>query len=183
MPCPTSRRATAGQPTGAREAALTDRAPPMSRSPNMPTTASRRLLAPHAQGQSRHRWAAVYPHHWAPASLAATPGLASTNRRTSAHPTGELPRLRLQGWDAGVRSRCCRDRISFTVSRYAKPAGQHRPRHRQQRRPRQFTRQPIQRAIANANVLGDLSPLSVNARGMQPVPSNYLDTASRKSKG
>ncbi len=86
------------------------------------------------------------------------------------------------GWDAGVRFSLLRDRISFTASRYASQQdnigrGTGNNAGLANSLGNQFN------AIANANVLGDLSPGGVNARGMQPVPSNYLDTASRKSKG
>lgn len=86
------------------------------------------------------------------------------------------------GWDAGLRFSLLGDRLSFTATRYgaqqdnlAKGTG---------------TNGGLANAlgnlfnsIANTNVLGDLSPAGVNARGMLNVPGNYFDVASRKSKG
>ena len=86
------------------------------------------------------------------------------------------------GWDAGLRFTLLGDRLSLTAARYGanqenlgKGTG---------------TNGGLANAlgnllnsIANTNVLGDLSPAGVNARGMLNVPGNYFDTASRKSKG
>lgn len=38
-------------------------------------------------------------------------------------------------------------------------------------------------AIAATNVMGDLSPSGINARGLQDVPRTYSDTVSRKTEG
>ena len=174
----------AGQPTGAREAALTR---PRTANVSQPQYANDRFrddyslptlkgkIDTYSAGGVYHvtSWASVFGNYaetWLP-------------------PAGELringerflPSVS-DGWDAGVRFSLLGDRIAFTASRYASNQDN-------------IGRQTGNAGgladslanqfnnIANANVLGDLSSSGVNARGMQPVPANYLDTASRKSKG
>lgn len=87
-----------------------------------------------------------------------------------------------EGWDVGARFSFLADRVSFTASKYAS---------KQDNIGRGTgTNGGLANAlgnlfnsIANTNVLGDLSPAGMNARGMLTVPGNYFDTASRKSKG
>lgn len=87
------------------------------------------------------------------------------------------------GWDAGVRFSLFHDRINLSASRYESKqinlavgtgtgtGGL------SSSLPNAFN------AIANANVLGDLSPDGTNKRGMTQVPSVYSDTAARRAEG
>jgi len=86
------------------------------------------------------------------------------------------------GWDAGVRVSLLGDRISFTASRYASNQD-NIGRGTGNNGGLANALGNLFNSIANTNVLGDLSPAGVNARGMLTVPGNYFDTASRKSKG
>lgn len=86
------------------------------------------------------------------------------------------------GWDAGIRLSLLGDRISFTANRYeSKQANIARG---------TGNNAGLAAALGNnfnsifmTNVLGDLSPDGINARGMLSVPGNYFDTANRKSQG
>ena len=88
-----------------------------------------------------------------------------------------------EGWDAGLRFEFFKGRLTFSALHY------------------QSTQENLAvgtgtgtgglstslpnaiNAIANANIVGDASPNGMNRRGLTLVPSNYSDTARRKSKG
>jgi hypothetical protein len=88
-----------------------------------------------------------------------------------------------EGWDAGVRLTLLDDRISLSASRYESKqlnlavgtgtgtGGLSTS------LPNAFN------ALANTNVIGDLSTDGMNARGFGLVPSVYSDTAARRAEG
>jgi outer membrane receptor protein involved in Fe transport len=80
-----------------------------------------------------------------------------------------------EGWDAGLRVSLLQGRVNLSALRY-------------QGRQTNLTvstgsnGQNINN-IAAANVLNDLSPGGINARGLQDVPRTYNDTVARKTEG
>lgn len=86
------------------------------------------------------------------------------------------------GWDAGLRFSLLGDRIVLTTTRYeSEQIGL--PRGTGTNGGLANALGNLFNALANTNVLNDLSPSGTNARGMQNVPGNYFDSANRASDG
>lgn len=86
------------------------------------------------------------------------------------------------GWDAGMRFSFLGDRIVLTTTRYeSEQIGL--PRGTGTNGGLANALGNLFNALANTNVLNDLSPTGMNTRGMQTVPGNYFDSANRASDG
>ena len=87
------------------------------------------------------------------------------------------------GWDAGVRFEMLNNRFVISVSRYESKQDNLAVGTGTGTGGLSTSLPNAINAIVNANAVGDNSPTGVNTRGLALVPSNYSDTARRKSRG
>jgi len=88
-----------------------------------------------------------------------------------------------EGWDAGIRFSLYDDRINFSASRYESEQTNLAVGTGTGTGGLSTSLPNAFNALANTNVLGDLSPDGMNKRGLGLVPSVYSDTAARTSEG
>jgi outer membrane receptor protein involved in Fe transport len=104
------------------------------------------------------------------------------NHATGFNPSGSqlrldgsiMPSPESQGWDAGVRLSLADNRLTLNVSRYTSS---------ETAQPFEISFSANLNNVANANVVGDLSPEGKNVRGMPNVPTQSFDRRDRANEG
>jgi len=104
------------------------------------------------------------------------------NRATGFNPSGSqlrldgsiMPSPESKGWDAGVRISLADNRLNVNVSRYVAS---------ETAQPFEISFSANLNNLANANVVGDLSPEGRNRRGLPNVPTQSFDRRDRENDG